>query len=82
MSDGDRFPALYEPWRHCIEVRGRTRRAPTFIDEKLSELEDASHPKMKGFARLCKADHLPWTIDWFRQGAGEHSETSASRHDA
>ncbi len=72
MSD-DVFPTSYEHWRHCIEVLGGIRLTPSYINKRLSEMQDEKHAKTKEFARLYGSDHLQQTIAWFRRAADELS---------
>ena len=73
MSD-DVIPRSYEQWRTCIEIRCKIRLTPTFIQERLAELQDDKHAKTREFARLYGADHLERTIAWFRHAADDLSE--------
>lgn len=73
MSD-DVIPRSYEQWRDCIEVRCKIRLTPTFIHERLAQLQDDRHAKTRDFARLYGVDHLERTIAWFRRAADEMTE--------
>ncbi len=73
MSD-DIIPRLYEQWRNCIEVRCKIRLTPTYIHERLTELQDGKHAKTKEFAKLYGADYLQQTIAWFRRAADDMTE--------
>lgn len=75
MSD-DVIPRSYEQWRNCIEVRCKIRLTPTFIHERLAELQDDKHAKTRDFARLYGIDHLEQTIAWFRRAADEMSQST------
>ena len=70
MSD-DVIPLSYKQWRNCIEVRCKIRLTPTFIRERLAQLQDDKHAKTREFARLYGDDHLQRTIAWFRRAADE-----------
>ena len=70
MSD-DIFPTSYEQWRHCIEVLGKIQLTPTYIRQRLTELQDDKHAKTREFARLYGTEHLQRTIGWFRRAADE-----------
>ncbi len=73
MNDDSVIPASYDQWRHCIEVLGRIRLTPTYIKERLTELQDDKHVATKEFAKLYGDDHLKRTIGWFRRAADEIS---------
>ena len=73
MSD-DIIPRSYEQWRHCIEVRCKIQLTPTYIHERLAELQDAKHAKTREFAKLYGAEHLQRTIAWFGRAADEMTE--------
>ena len=70
MNDDYVIPSTYEQWRECIEVRCKIPLTPTYIKERIDELEDGKHPKTKSFKKLYGQDHLQQVIAWFRQ-AGE-----------
>ena len=73
MSD-DVIPRSYEQWRDCIEVRCKIRLTPTYIRERLAELQDGKHKKTREFERLYGADHLEQTIAWFCRAAKEMTD--------
>ncbi|HAY82732.1 MAG TPA: hypothetical protein DCY79_23230 [Planctomycetaceae bacterium] len=73
MNNGDVIPASYKEWRHCIEVRGRIRLTPSYIRQRLSEIQDDEHVKTKEFVRLYGREHLQRIIAWFRRAAEEMS---------
>ena len=73
MSDAP-MPRSYEQLRNCIEVCCKIRLTQTYIDERLTELQDAKHARNREFARLYGADHLQRTIAWFRRAADEMTE--------
>lgn len=73
MSD-DVIPCSYEQWRNYIEVRCKIPLTPTFIHERLAELQDDKHANTRDFARLYGIDHLKRTIAWFRRAADEMTE--------
>ncbi|MEM7812178.1 MAG: hypothetical protein AAF532_11920 [Planctomycetota bacterium] len=75
MSD-EVIPTTYEQWRHCIEGLGRIRLTPTYVRERLQELQDDSHANTKEFTKLYGTDHRRRTIDWFRRAGEELSATS------
>jgi hypothetical protein len=76
MSDDNVvFPTTYKEWRHCIEVLGKISLTPTYINKRLTELQDGKHSGTREFARLYGDDHLEITIAWFRQAASELSGT-------
>lgn len=64
------IPASYAQWRECIEVHCKIPLTAAFVEERLTELRNAEHPKTATFAELYGADHLERTIAWF-QRAGE-----------
>ena len=70
----DVIPLSYKQWRSCIEVRCKIRLTPTFIRERLAELQDDKQAKTREFARLYGVDHLQRTIAWFRRAADERTE--------
>lgn len=72
MSD-EAFPTTYDQWRHCIEVRGRVRLTPQFVNERLAEMQDDSNAKTREFSKLYGSEHLQRTIAWFRQAATDLS---------
>jgi len=81
VNDGFFIPTSYEQWRHCIEVRGRVRLTPSYISQRLSELQNKEHPKTTEFSRLYGPDHLRLTISWFRRAENELSgELRSHRH--
>lgn len=71
MMDDDAIPTSYEQWRHCIEVLGKIRLTQEFIDQRLAELRDDSHPRTKEYVRVYGTDLLNQTINWFRRAADE-----------
>ena len=71
MNNDDVFPTSYEKWRHCIEVLGGISLTPTYVGERLAELQDGKHAKTREFAKLYGTDHLRRTIAWFRRAADE-----------
>ena len=73
MSD-DVIPRSYEQWRNCIEVRCKIQLTPTYIRERLAELQDGKHKKTREFESLYGADHLERTIAWFRRAAEEMTD--------
>ena len=73
MSDDVVIPNSYEQWRECIEVRGNIRLTPSYINERLSEMQDDKHVQTREFAKLYGNDHLQRTIAWFRRAADELS---------
>lgn len=74
MTTKSVIPTTYAQWRECIEVRCKIPLTPTFIRERLAELENGTHPKTKTFETLYGTDHLQRTIAWFRQAGDEAPE--------
>jgi len=68
------IPTNYAQWRECIEVHCKIQLTTTFVEERLTELLDADHPKTATFEELYGADHLRRTIEWFRRAADELSD--------
>ncbi len=73
MSD-DVIPLSHKQWRNCIEGRCKIRLTPTYIRERLAELQDDKHARTREFARLYGGDHLQRTIAWFRRAVAEMTE--------
>ena len=71
MNDNDVFPTTYEQWRHCVEVLGRIRLTPSYISQRLAEIQNDKHAKTREFAELYGTEHLQRTIAWFRRAADE-----------
>ncbi|MEM9364851.1 MAG: hypothetical protein AAGD07_02570 [Planctomycetota bacterium] len=67
MSDDELIPKSYAQWRQCIEVRAKLKLTPSYINERLSELEDGEHTRTQEFAKLYGASQLEQTIQWFRR---------------
>lgn len=74
MNEELEIPDSYEQWRDYIEVRGRIRLAPTYIRQRLIELQDDTHAKTREFARLYGDGHLRRTITWFQRALDEVAE--------
>ena len=72
-NDSVVFPTSYQEWRHCIEELGEIPLTRTYINGRLTELEDTSHAKTREFLKLYGNGHLQQTINWFRQAASELS---------
>ena len=73
MNDDFIIPSSYEQWRHCIEVRCNLSLTTTYIEERLTELQDSKNAKTKKFRELYGAEQLQSTIEWFRR-AGEEKK--------
>jgi len=71
MDNESVIPATYEQWRHCIEVRCNIRLTPSYIRERLAELQDGTHVKTRDFARHYGDEQLQQTIAWFERAANE-----------
>lgn len=71
MTSKSIIPTTYSDWRECIEVRCKIPLTSAFIKERLTELENGTHPKTKTFEKLYGEEHLQRTISWFRQAQGE-----------
>ena len=67
------IPTSYDQWRECIEVHCKIPLTPAFVQERLAELRNASHPKTRTFRSLYGAEPLQRTIAWFAQAQEEVS---------
>ncbi|QDU04403.1 hypothetical protein V6x_41310 [Gimesia chilikensis] len=65
------IPATYEQWRNLIEGRCHIRLTPTYIRDRLTELQDGTHVKTRDFASLYGDEQLQRTIAWFKRAANE-----------
>lgn len=71
MNNDDLIPNTYEQWRDLIEIRCGIQLTPTYISERLTELQDDKHVRTKEFAKRYGADQLQRTITWFRRAADQ-----------
>lgn len=67
MGRKDIIPETYEQWRYCIEVLGENRLTNSYLDQRLSILENKNHEECRRFASIYGEEHLQRTVDWFRR---------------
>ena len=71
MNSENVIPRSYEQWRYCIEVLGKIKLTPTYLNERLAIFTDAENSECKRFAQLYGEDHLQRTVTWFQRAGKE-----------
>jgi hypothetical protein len=61
------IPQTFDEWKRCIEVDCGLRLTSDFIQRRIAELADDTHPETRKFVRLYGDDHLQRVRAWFQQ---------------
>lgn len=61
------IPQNYEEWRHCIVVECGLELTPSFIEERISSLQNNSEHYTQQFVRLYGQQHHQKVLSWFMQ---------------
>ncbi len=73
MTEPDPIPRSYQQWRECITVRCGIPLTKSYIDSRLGELRNASHPRTREFFGKYGQAHLNQVIQWFETAQKESS---------
>jgi hypothetical protein len=61
------IPQNYQEWRHCIIVECGLELTPSFIEARITSLQNESEHYTKQFIRLYGREYLQTVIGWFIQ---------------
>ena len=61
------IPQNYEEWRHCIVVKCGLELTPSFIEERISALQDNKEHYTQQFIRLYGQQYHQKVLGWFMQ---------------
>ncbi len=61
------IPQSYEEWRHCIVVECGLDLTSSFIEERISSLQNDRDSHTRQLARLYGQQHLQKVLSWFMQ---------------
>ncbi len=61
------IPQSYEEWRHCIVVECGLELTPSFIEERISSLQNNNEYHTQQFVRLYGQLHHQKVLNWFMQ---------------
>ena len=62
----DLIPTSYSEWYECITVKCKIPMTRSFIQERLSILEDLNQKETKKFSSLYGEQHLNEVVSWYR----------------
>jgi hypothetical protein len=65
------IPASYEEWRHCIQVHCRIPLTPSFVAQRLRELDDRALYSTEQLIRRYGEAHVAQVKRWFQRAAEE-----------
>lgn len=61
------IPQTYQEWRHCITVDCELELTPSYIEKRLTALQNEKEHYTHQFIRLYGHDYLQVVIGWFQQ---------------
>ncbi|MEM6386796.1 MAG: hypothetical protein AAF718_11235 [Pseudomonadota bacterium] len=64
-------PDTYDEWKHCITVKCGIPLTQSYVQERLTALNDQKDYHTQRFVERWGADHHARTIAWFEQAAQE-----------
>ncbi|MEM8572197.1 MAG: hypothetical protein AAGG56_15010 [Pseudomonadota bacterium] len=64
-------PQTYEEWKHCITVLCNIPLTPSYVQERITALQDKSDHRTQRFIETWGEPHHERTLVWFEQAAAE-----------
>jgi len=61
------IPQTYEEWRHCITVDCGLKLTPSFIEQRISALQNNNEHYTQQFVRKYGQQHHQRVLSWFMQ---------------
>ncbi len=71
MAEAGQFPRSYEEWRTCITVRCRIPLTRSFVETRMTELQDETHPGTREFRDRYGDAYLEQVVAWFETARAE-----------
>lgn len=59
------IPQSFEQWKDCIENKCKIKLTPSYIEGRINELSNESHPTTQIFIKLYGQEHKNNTLNWF-----------------
>ena len=67
------IPASFDEWRHCIVVECGLELTASFIEQRISALENSGEHYTQQFIRKYGAQHHQNVLSWFMQARNMQS---------